>query len=199
MNRCSISISVKSLRKCQPRTWIPLDVCRKACFPTLVCLPHPICTAHVLLIKPQLRDDTQLRLDRAKMLWAIANDYNSLLHRTPCNLGRSVDELAGVQLPRTRYAEQRRGGVGRGLSAAEGEVRVVFGRGMRAITQGHKGQQRPVIINRWVGPLFCAEPCLDFWSSRIITSALFSCHRVYNCSWKSPVFTLCPTLIVTTP
>ena len=80
-------------------THVPPGVCVCVCLRRY--LEPSIHIAHVLLIKPQLRDDTQLRLDCAKMLWAIADDHNSLLHRTPCNLGWPVDELAGVELSRT--------------------------------------------------------------------------------------------------
>lgn len=118
--------------------------------------------AFVPLGKPQLCDDTELCLDGAKMLWAITDYHYRLLHRTPCNLGRPVDELGSIELSRTRDTEQGGCGLGRCLRAAERKVRVVFGGGMSAITQRHEGQERPVIFYRRVGSLFCAEPEFDF-------------------------------------
>jgi hypothetical protein len=95
---------------------------------------------HVPLRKPQLCDNPQLCLDRAKMLRTVADHHNGLLNRASGNLCRPVDQLARVELSCTRYAEERRGGVGRSMRATEGKVRVVFCGGMRAVGQSHEGQ-----------------------------------------------------------
>jgi hypothetical protein len=128
-------------------------------------MPVCACCSHVPLRKPELRNDAQLRLDRAKVLRTIADDHNSLLHRAPCHLWRAVDQLACIELSCTRYAEERRRGVGRSMRAAERKIRVVFCGGMRTVAQGHEGQEGPVVVCRWIRPFFCTEPGLDFGAS----------------------------------
>lgn len=116
----------------------------------------------VPLRKPRRRHNPQLRLHRAKMLRAITDHHNRLLHRAPRNLRRSINKFTRVELARARDAKQRGRRVRGGLGAPQREVRIVFGGGMRAVTQCHKRQQRPVVCFGGVDAWFGAEPEFDF-------------------------------------
>lgn len=54
----------------------------------------------VLLREPSPRDHAQLLPQLSETLWAIGDYHHGFLYGTPCDICRSVAQLAGVQLPR---------------------------------------------------------------------------------------------------
>lgn len=140
----------------------------------------------VLLCEPCCGDDAQLGFDCSKVLRAVTDDHDRLLYGAPGDLDGAMEQLAGIQLARTRNAKEARGGVGIGRSASQGEVGVVLGgaarsqlccwrqRGgtwalvhsrMRAVAEGHEGKVRPFILHGRVRTaLLHAEPSLYFWA-----------------------------------
>jgi hypothetical protein len=126
------------------------------------------------------------------MLRAVADDDNGLLNRAACHLGRAVDQQARVELAGARYAEEAGGGMRSGRGPAERKVRVVLYRTaesgqpgthswgcsrrysgfqhirMRTITQGHEGQQRPLVLLGRVLALVEPDPRFDFRAPRMV-------------------------------
>jgi hypothetical protein len=39
---------------------------------------------------------------------------------------------------------------------------------MRTVTQSHEGQQRPVMLDRWILAVLKTNPSLDFWTPRVV-------------------------------
>lgn len=59
----------------------------------------------VLLRKPSSRNHAQLLPQLSKALWAIGDCYNGFLYGAPRDICRSIEQLASVQLPCARDAE----------------------------------------------------------------------------------------------
>lgn len=51
---------------------------------------------NILLCEPCRSDNAQLRLDRPKMLWTIADNHQCLLYCATRDLGRPIDKFIGV-------------------------------------------------------------------------------------------------------
>lgn len=86
----------------------------------------------ILLRKPRRNNHAQLRLDCPEALRLVTYHHDRLLYRTPSYVGRFVYEETRIQLPCTRYAEERSRWVGGGGRPPKREVGVIFcGAGLR--------------------------------------------------------------------
>ena len=86
-----------------------------------------LCSLCLLLHEPRTRNHRQLLSQLPKKMWTIRNNYNRLLYCTPRDIGRFVQKLIGVHLPRARDAKNRSGKAGTRSFPTEGEVGKIFG------------------------------------------------------------------------
>ena len=115
------------------------------------------------LRKPSRGHNPQLRLDSSKVLRTVTDDHDGLLHRTPCDLSRAVDQFACVQLSRTRDAKEARGRVRARLGASQGEVGVVFG---RTTTCQPNWEQHRGTVKDVAGATYACAPSLRAMNGR---------------------------------
>jgi len=91
----------------------------------------------ILLRKPSLCHESQLFSQRCKVLRSITDHHQGLLHRTSRHIRRLIHKFGGIDLPRTRYTEERSGRPGRGGLVAERKVRVVLDGAARSNVSAH--------------------------------------------------------------
>ena len=82
----------------------------------------------VPLREPRPRDYAELLPELAKRLGILYDDNNGFLHRAPCDIGRAIYQLGGIELSRTRNTEKGRGRSFGSRLASKGKIRKIFDR-----------------------------------------------------------------------